>query len=68
MVSESSKIFVSAFKFVGPLFVNPVCDVVPFKIFVMEDCVAYVLLAEAVVRYDEREEVNAYEDNAEDNA
>ena len=68
MVSDSSEIFVKPFRFVAPEFVNEVNVLVPFKIFATDVNVAYVLAAVAVVRYDARELVNAYDDNADDRA
>ena len=68
IVSESSSMFVNAFRFVTPEFVKAVCDVVPFKTFASADWVEYVDAAVAVVKYELSDEVNALEDNAEDNA
>jgi hypothetical protein len=57
--SESSEIFVSPFRFVAPLFVNEVKELVPFRIFASAVVVEYVELAVAVVKYELSEDVNA---------
>ena len=67
-VSLNLKIFVIPFRLVVPLFVKLVNEVVPFKIFAIAVKVPYVEAAVALVRYEERELVKAYEDKAEDNA
>ena len=67
-VSLNLKIFVIPFRLVVPLFVKLVNEVVPFKIFAIAVKVPYVEAAVALVRYEERELVKAYEDKAEDSA
>ena len=59
IVSDSSDIFVSPFRFVAPLFVNAVKELVPFKMFATAVCVAYVDAAAVVVKYDDNELVKA---------
>jgi hypothetical protein len=51
--------FVKPFRFVAPLFVNEVKELVPFRIFETAVVVEYVLEAAAVVRYDDNELVKA---------
>ena len=67
-VSLNLKIFVIPFRLVVPLFVKLVNEVVPFKIFAIAVKVPYVEAAVALVRYEERELVKAYDDSAEDSA
>ena len=60
--------FVNAFRLVTPVFVKAECEVVPFKTLASAACVAYVLEAAEVVKYELREDVKAYEPRDDDSA
>ena len=60
--------FVRPFRFVAPLFVNEVKELVPLRIFETAVVVAYVLEAAVVVKYDDNELLKAYELRADESA